>query len=53
MLSGVYAVGKAAATSPVTFGLALLAFIVLVSTKVNPVLVILLAGFLYAAQQLL
>lgn len=53
MLSGVYAVGKAAATSPVTFGLALLAFIVLVSTKVNPVLVILLAGLLYAAQQLL
>lgn len=50
MLSGVYAVGKAAATSPITFGLALIAFVVLVRTKVNPVLVIVVAGILFAIQ---
>lgn len=50
MLSGVYAVGKAAATSPITFGLALIAFVVLVRTKVNPVLVIVAAGILFAIQ---
>jgi chromate transporter len=53
MVSGVYAVGKAAATTPITFGLALIAFIILVQTKVNPVLVIVAAGILFAAQQLL
>jgi chromate transporter len=51
MVSGVYAVGKAAAVTPITFGLALIAFIVLVRTKVNPVLVIVAAGVLFAIQQ--
>jgi chromate transporter len=53
MVSGVYAVGKAAAVTPVTFELALVAFIILVRTKVNPVLVIVAAGILFAAQGLL
>jgi chromate transporter len=53
MVSGVYAVGKAAAVTPLTFGLALIAFIVLVRTKVNPVLVIVAAGILFAVQGLL
>lgn len=48
MLSGVYAVGKAAADTPITFGLALIAFIILARSKVNPVLVILAAGLLFA-----
>jgi chromate transporter len=53
MLSGVYAVGKAAADTPTTFGLALIAFAILVRTKVNPVIVIVAAGLLFATQQLL
>jgi predicted membrane protein len=53
MVSGVYAVGKAAAVTPLTFGLALIAFIVLVRTKANPVLVIVAAGILFAVQGLL
>jgi chromate transporter len=53
MVSGVYAVGKAAATSPITFGLALIAFVILVRTKVNPVLVIVAAGILFAVQHML
>jgi chromate transporter len=53
MLSGVYAVGKAAADTPITFGLALIAFFILARTKVNPVLIILLAGLLFALSTLL
>lgn len=53
MLSGVYAVGKAAANTPITFGLALIAFVILARTKVNPVLIILAAGLLFALPQLL
>jgi chromate transporter len=53
MLSGVYAVGKAAADTPFTFGLALIAFFILARTKVNPVLIILLAGLLFALSTLL
>jgi hypothetical protein len=53
MVSGVYAVGKAAAVTPFTFGLALIAFVILVRTKVNPVLVIVAAGILFAVQGLL
>jgi chromate transporter len=53
MLSGVYAVGKAAADTPITLGLALIAFVILVRTKVNPVIVIVAAGILFATQQLL
>jgi chromate transporter len=53
MVSGVYAVGKAAAVTPLTFGLALITFIILVRTKVNPVLVIVAAGILFAIPQLL
>ena len=53
MVSGVYAVGKAAAVTPITFGLALVAFIVLVRTKVNPVLVIVATGILFAVQGLI
>jgi chromate transporter len=53
MVSGVYAVGKAAAVTPLTFGLALIAFVILVRTKVNPVLVIVATGILFAVQELL
>ncbi len=53
MLSGVYAVGKAAADTPITFGLALIAFTILVRTKVNPVLIIVSAGILFVIQGLL
>ena len=53
MVSGVYAVGKAAAVTPFTFGLALIAFIILARSKVNPVLIILAAGLLFALPQLL
>lgn len=53
MVSGVYAVAKAAATSPITFGLALVAFVILVRTKVNPVLVIVAAGILFSVQHML
>ena len=53
MVSGVYAVGKAAATSPITFGLALIGFVILVRTKIYPVLVIMAAGILFTIQQLL
>jgi chromate transporter len=53
MLSGVYAVGKAAADTPTTFGLAFIAFAILVRTKLNPVIVIVAAGILFATQQLL
>ena len=53
MVSGVYAVGKAAAVTPLTFGLALIAFVILVRTKVNPVLVIVAAGILFAVQHML
>lgn len=52
MLSGVYAVGKAAADTPITFGLALIAFIVLARSKVNPVLIILAAGLLFGLSKL-
>ena len=53
MVSGVDAVAKAAATSPITFGLALVAFVILVRTKVNPVLVIVAAGILFSVQHML
>lgn len=53
MVSGVYAVGKAAATSPITFGLAFIAFIILVRIKINPVLVIVAAGILFSVQHML
>lgn len=52
MLSGVYAVGKAAASTPITVGIALIAFIVLARSKVNPVLVILAAGLIFALSTL-
>ena len=48
MASGVYAVGKASIFSPVTLVLALITLYLILRTKVNPVLVILVAGLVGA-----
>lgn len=47
MASGVYAVGKAAITDEKTIGIACLAFLLLLLSKINPVIVILGSGGLY------
>jgi chromate transporter len=44
MSSGVYAVAKASIVSPITLGLAIITFICILKTKINPVLVILSSG---------
>jgi len=44
MSSGVYAVAKASIVSPITLGLAIITFICILKTKINPVLVILGSG---------
>lgn len=48
MCSGVYAVAKAALIGPLTIGLALLTFVVLLKSRVNPVYLILGAGVIGA-----
>ncbi len=48
MASGVYAVGKASIFSPVTLALALVTLYLILRTKINPVLVILVAGLVGA-----
>ena len=52
MVSGVYAVGKAAITSPGTLGLTFLTFLLLLLTKINPVIVIVGAGCAYSLSAL-
>lgn len=49
MCSGVYSVAKAAFVGPVTIALGCFTFVVLIKSRVNPVYVILGAGFLGAA----
>jgi len=44
MCSGVYAVGKAALNSPLTISLAVISFVIILFTRVNPVYVILGVG---------
>ncbi len=46
MASGVYAVAKSSIISPITFGLALVSFYLILRTKINPVYVILGSGML-------
>lgn len=48
MCSGVYAVAKAALIGPLTIGLALLTFVVLLKSRINPVYLILGAGVIGA-----
>ncbi len=48
MCSGVYAVAKAALVGPLTIGLALLTFVVLLKSRINPVYLILGAGVIGA-----
>jgi chromate transporter len=48
MASGVFAVGKVSINSPVTLIIACLSFVCILKTKINPVLVILVAGILGA-----
>jgi chromate transporter len=48
MVSGVYAVGKSAITSPLTLGISCFALVLLALTKVNPVAVILGSGIFYS-----
>lgn len=48
MVSGVYAVGKSAITNEITLGLTALAFLLLLLTKLNPVLAILGSGVVYS-----
>jgi len=53
MVSGVYAVGKSAITNEITLGLTGLAFLLLLLTKLNPVLVILGSGVVYSLTTLI
>lgn len=48
MLSGVFAVAKVSMNSPATILIAILSFICILKTKINPVLIILAAGILGA-----
>jgi chromate transporter len=44
MCSGVYAVAKAAIVGPLTVGLAVVSFVIIMFTRINPVYVILGVG---------
>ncbi len=48
MVSGVYAVGKSAITNEITLGLTCVASLLLLLTKINPVLAILGSGVVYS-----
>jgi len=48
MASGVFAVGKVSVNSPITSGIAIICFVAILKTKINPVIIILVAGILGA-----